>query len=97
MCQLDTIAEIMNKYDDIKLSIVGHTCKIGYKSINLKKGLKRAEQCKMYLVGKGIAENRIITDSKGELAPKYDNKTFMGRAQNRRVEISIIETSSSEE
>ena len=55
--------------------------------INLKKGLKRAEQCKMYLVGKGIAENRIITDSKGELAPKYDNKTFMGRAQNRRVEI----------
>ena len=97
MSQLDTIAEIMNKYDDIKLSIVGHTCKIGYKSINLKKGLKRAEQCKMYLVGKGIAENRIITDSKGELAPKYDNKTFMGRAQNRRVEISIIETSSSEE
>ena len=97
MAQLDTIAEILNKYDDIKLSIVGHTCKIGYKSINLKKGLKRAEQCKMYLVGKGIAENRIITDSKGELAPKYDNKTFMGRAQNRRVEISIIETSSSEE
>lgn len=97
MSQLDTIAEIMNKYDDIKLSIVGHTCKIGYKSINLKKGLKRAEQCKMYLVGKGIAENRIITDSKGELAPKYDNKTFLGRAQNRRVEISIIEQSSLEE
>lgn len=97
MAQLDTIAEILNKYNDIQVSIVGHTCKIGYKSINLKKGLKRAEQCKMYLVEKGIAENRIITDSKGELAPKYDNKTFMGRAQNRRVEISIIETSSSEE
>lgn len=97
MCQLDTIAEIMNKYEDVQLSIIGHTCKIGYKNINLKKGLKRADQCKMYLVEKGIAENRIITDSKGELAPKYDNKTFMGRAQNRRVEISIIETSSSEE
>lgn len=97
MAQLDTIAEILNKYNDIQVSIVGHTCKIGYKSINLKKGLKRADQCKMYLVEKGIAENRIITDSKGELAPKYDNKTFMGRAQNRRVEISIIETSSLEE
>ena len=97
MCQLDTIAEIMNKYNDIQLSIVGHTCKIGYKNINLKKGLKRAELCKMYLVEKGIAENRIITDSKGELAPKYDNKTILGRAQNRRVEISIIETSSIEE
>lgn len=97
MAQLDTIAEIMNKYEDIQLSIVGHTCKIGYKSINLKKGLKRAEQCKMYLVEKGIAESRIITDSKGELSPEYDNTTFLGRAQNRRVEISIIETSSVKE
>lgn len=97
MAQLDTIAEIMNKYEDIQLSIVGHTCKIGYKSINLKKGLKRAEQCKMYLVEKGIAESRITIDSKGELAPEYDNTTFLGRAQNRRVEISIIETSSVKE
>ena len=97
MAQLDTIAEILNKYNDIQVSIVGHTCKIGYKSINLKKGLKRAEQCKMYLVEKGIEDSRITTDSKGELAPKYDNKTFIGRAQNRRVEISIVETSSSEE
>ena len=97
MAQLDTIAEILNKYNDIQVSIVGHTCKIGYKSINLKKGLKRAEQCKMYLVEKGIEDSRITTDSKGELAPKYDNKSFIGRAQNRRVEISIIETSSSEE
>lgn len=97
MLQLDTIADIMKKYDDIQLSIIGHTCKIGYKSINLKKGLKRAEQCKIYLVEKGIAESRITTDSKGELAPKYDNKTFLGRAQNRRVEISIIEQSSLEE
>lgn len=97
MLQLDTIADIMKKYDDIQLSIIGHTCKIGYKSINLKKGLKRAEQCKIYLVEKGIAESRITTDSKGELAPKYDNQTFLGRAQNRRVEISIIEQSSLEE
>lgn len=97
MDQLDTIAEILKKYNDIQVSIVGHTCKIGYKSINLKKGLKRAEQCKMYLIEKGVGENRITTDSKGELSPKYNNNTFMGRAQNRRVEISIVETSSSEE
>ena len=97
MAQLDTIAEILKKYNDIQVSIVGHTCKIGYKSINLKKGLKRAEQCKMYLIEKGVGENRITTDSKGELSPKYNNNTFMGRTQNRRVEISIIETSSSEE
>ena len=94
--QLDTVAEILNMYKDVQISIIGHTCKIGYKSINLKKGLKRAEQCKLYLVEKGIEETRIITDSKGELSPKYNNSTFAGRAQNRRVEISIIETSSLE-
>ena len=51
----------------------------------------------MYLLEKGIEDSRITTDSKGELAPKYDNKTFIGLAQNRRVEISIIEPSSNEE
>lgn len=97
MAQLDTIAEILNKYNDIQVSIVGHTCKIGYKSINLKKGFKRAEQCKMYLIEKGIEDGRITTDSKGELSPKYNNNTFMGRAQNRRVEILITESPSNEE
>ena len=87
--ELDKVAEVMNKYNDVSILLTGHTCKIGYKNINQRKGLQRANGAKDYLVGKGIAEERIQTDSKGELEPIADNTTFEGRAKNRRVEISI--------
>ncbi|MCQ2285328.1 MAG: OmpA family protein [Bacteroidales bacterium] len=87
--ELDKVAEVMNKYNDVSILLTGHTCKIGYKNINQRKGLQRANGAKDYLVGKGIAEERIQTDSKGELEPIADNNTFEGRAKNRRVEISI--------
>lgn len=81
---LDEVADILNKYDDLNISIIGHTCKIGYKSINMKKGLKRAESAKAYLTEKGIAENRIQVDSKGELEP-----ISKINSDNRRIEFKI--------
>lgn len=88
--ELDEVANILNKYNDISVLLIGHTCNIGYKNINYKKGLQRANAAKDYLLKKGIEENRIQTDSKGELEPIYSNTTFDGRSKNRRVEISIV-------
>lgn len=81
---------ILNKYSDIDVLITGHTCNIGYKSINQKIGEKRAEAVKEYLISKGIAENRIATDSKGETEPLVPNNSRENYKQNRRVEIQII-------
>lgn len=82
--ELNEVVNILKKYDDLNLTIIGHTCKIGYKNINLKKGLKRAESAKAYLVENGISENRITVDSKGETEPisKVNSK-------NRRIELII--------
>lgn len=88
--KLDEVVEIMNKYKDISILLTGHTCKIGYESINYKKGLQRANNAKDYLIQKGISEDRITTDSKGELEPIDTNNTPEGRSKNRRVEISIV-------
>lgn len=88
---LDSIAEVLVKYPELRLTIIGHTCKIGYKNINNKKGLKRAESAKTYLVSKGIEEERVVCESKGELEPIADNKTKEGRKQNRRIEFFISE------
>lgn len=89
--ELQEVINIMIKYEDLSILLTGHTCKIGYKSINQKKGLQRADIVKKYLVENGVAESRITTDSKGETQPIADNNTQVGRSQNRRVEISIVE------
>ena len=81
---------ILNKYSDIDVLITGHTCNIGYKSINQKIGEKRAEAVKEYLISKGVAGNRIATDSKGETEPLMPNNSRENYKQNRRVEIQII-------
>lgn len=88
--QLDEVAEVLKKYSDVSVLLTGHTCKVGYKRINIKKGLQRANIAKDYLMEKGVSEQQIQVDSKGELEPIADNNTRSGRAQNRRIEISVI-------
>lgn len=87
--ELDEAASILNKYSDVNVLLTGHTCKIGYKSINQKKGMKRAEAAKEYLISKGVAENRITVDSKGKTEPLVPNTSKENYKQNRRVEIQV--------
>jgi OOP family OmpA-OmpF porin len=47
---------------------------------------------KAYLVSKGIEQNRVYTEGKGEKQPIASNKTAEGRAKNRRVEIEVVGT-----
>ena len=87
--ELDEAANILNKYSDVNILLTGHTCKIGYKNINQRKGMKRAETAKEYLMSKGVAGNRIDIDSKGETEPLVPNTSKENFKQNRRVEIQI--------
>ncbi|MDR1199395.1 MAG: OmpA family protein [Prevotellaceae bacterium] len=86
---LNDIAVTFNKYSDVKILRIGHTCEIGYKNINLKKGMKRAEAGKEYLVEKGIATECIAVESKGETQPLLPNTSSENRKQNRRLEFVI--------
>ena len=88
--ELDKAANILNKYDDVNVFLTGHTCYIGYRNINQRKGMKRAEAAKDYLMSKGISENRITIDSKGEDEPLVPNNSRENLRRNRRVEIQII-------
>ncbi|MDR1120130.1 MAG: OmpA family protein [Dysgonamonadaceae bacterium] len=84
--ELDAVIDVLKQYSDIRVFIVGHTCEIGYKSINLKKGLKRAEAGKEYLIEKGISPERISVDSSGEIQPFVQNLSEENRRKNRRIE-----------
>jgi len=81
--------EWMGKHPDALLSITGHADSKGPAAYNLSLGMKRAENTRTYLAGKGISPEKIIPGSGGEAEPVADNTSEEGRAKNRRAEITL--------
>jgi OOP family OmpA-OmpF porin len=90
-----SLDELTNKLGDMNLEViiaVGHTDSIGTDAYNQKLSIRRAEAVKAYLQSKGVDKARIYTEGKGEKQPVASNKTAAGRAKNRRVEIEVVGT-----
>jgi outer membrane protein OmpA-like peptidoglycan-associated protein len=86
---LDKLVTVLNSYADTNVEIQGHTDSKGTEAYNQTLSEKRASSVSAYLAAKNIASSRLTTKGFGETAPKYDNATEEGRAQNRRVEFLI--------
>ncbi|MBL0064694.1 MAG: OmpA family protein [Bacteroidetes bacterium] len=87
LVQLDELAIILKRYEAANLIIEGHTDDRGEDAYNMTLSQKRTESVKTYLMGKGIMESRLTATGFGETKPIADNKTSVGRAKNRRVEL----------
>ncbi len=85
--QLDELAKILNRYEGAYLIIEGHTDSNGSDEFNKTLSQKRTESVRAYLISKGISESRITGLGLGESKPIATNKTSLGRAKNRRVEL----------
>lgn len=81
-----------------KITVTGHTDRLGSKKGNLKLSLQRAEAVKAFLVGKGIDASKIATYGKGSGSPKTAAGSCKGKKSpkliaclqpDRRVEISV--------
>jgi outer membrane protein OmpA-like peptidoglycan-associated protein len=84
---LRELADVLTKFPEIKVLIVGHTDSDGNDASNLELSKKRAEAVKQALSKDyNIDATRLSSDGKGEKEPAGDNKTKAGKAQNRRVE-----------
>lgn len=57
---------------------------------NLDLSKRRAQSVVSWLVGHGIAANRLTAQGFGKNNPVADNVTAQGRALNRRVEIAVV-------
>jgi len=84
-------ATILKDNSTVNVSVEGHTDAIGSDQYNQKLSLRRAEAVKQFLVKEGIAASRLQVRGFGKTQPVASNDTEDGRAQNRRVELKIIE------
>ncbi len=87
--------DLVSKMSGLNLEViiaVGHTDSVGSDAYNQALSVRRSEAVKAYLVSKGVENNRVYTEGKGEKQPVADNKTADGRAKNRRVEIEVVGT-----
>ena len=86
---LDSLLQIMSQYPTSSLIITGHTDNTGTKKINDRLSLLRAKKVQTYLVKKGLAENKITLIGMADSQPIATNSKKEGRAQNRRVDLTI--------
>ncbi len=86
---LNELVELLNKYPNSVIHLVGHTDSDGADDKNLKLSQERSASVKAYLAQKGINADRITTDGKGESEPVTANDTPQNKAKNRRVDMKL--------
>jgi OmpA-OmpF porin, OOP family len=76
------------------VELQGYTDNTGSEQFNVGLSQRRAEGVQRYLVSKGVPLYRLSIVGLGEESPVADNKNSKGRAQNRRVEVRVLRTTS---
>lgn len=88
---LEAIYNLLVQAEEAKLQIVGHTDNVGNPQANMALSKGRANSVVQYLTSRGISRDRFqLVDGKGDTAPIATNATPAGKAQNRRVEITLL-------
>jgi outer membrane protein OmpA-like peptidoglycan-associated protein len=89
---LDQVALVMKAHPEVKkVRIEGHTDSDGADDKNLDLSKRRAKAVLTALVTRGVEAARLDSEGYGETKPIADNKTKAGKAENRRVELAIVE------
>ncbi|MEO1242146.1 MAG: OmpA family protein [Pseudomonadota bacterium] len=84
------IAEALRGCSGFSLLISGHTDSRGVASRNRQLSLYRADAVAAYLRSVGVDGALLQTNGLGSTEPLISNATPEGRAQNRRIEITVI-------
>lgn len=86
---LARVAGILTVYQELNVSVEGHTDNTGSEEHNLKLSEQRAKNVLDFLVGQGIDAGRLTSKGFGMSKPVADNATKEGRQKNRRVDLVI--------
>jgi len=88
---MNKIIHATKLFPGARIEVNGHTDSVGADTINKKLSEERAEKVARFLTEVGeINASKITSRGFGETRPVATNETPVGRAENRRVEIKII-------
>lgn len=85
-----SVAAVMKEYNKTAAHIIGYTDSTGSAELNKRLSTERANSVANSLIVQGISSTRIQTYGAGPSNPIASNATPEGRAQNRRVEITLV-------
>lgn len=86
---LARVAGILSVYQELHVSVEGHTDNTGSAEHNRKLSEQRAKNVLDFLVAQGIDGSRLVSKGYGMSVPVADNSTKEGRQKNRRVDLVI--------
>lgn len=88
---VDMLGETLVREGFAVARVKGHTDNQIDPEVGAKLSLDRAQAVADRLIAKGVPTEKIEVEGQGSTEPAFSNDTEEGRAQNRRVEILIIE------
>jgi OOP family OmpA-OmpF porin len=94
--ELDRVVGFLNEYPNIEIEMSAHTDSKGADDYNMTLSDNRARSVMDYIISRGIAKTRIISQGYGETKPVAANSHAdgsdnpEGRQLNRRVEFKIL-------
>jgi outer membrane protein OmpA-like peptidoglycan-associated protein len=86
---LDSVGLVLKEYDKTLIVIAGHTDSVGSDASNQALSQRRAQAVGSYLASRAVNADRMVINGYGESRPIATNDTPEGRAQNRRVELTL--------
>lgn len=89
--ELESVINILNSREDLKISLKGYTDSKGPDNYNVGLSKQRVNAVREFLIANGIDNSRVLIDALGEKNPVADNSSINGRKLNRRVEVRFIE------
>jgi len=88
--ELDKVVDFLKRNSTVSIEISGHTDSKGSDTYNQNLSQGRSQSVVDYLISQGIDSSRLVAQGYGESKPIDSNETEEGRANNRRVEFTIL-------
>ena len=88
--ELNRVVDFLKRNASVEIEIAGHTDSKGTDDYNVNLSQGRSQSVVDYIASQGIDDYRLAAHGYGEGKPIDTNETDAGRANNRRVEFTVM-------